>query len=190
MTPELKTAILIKEKEQFSFLIPTKNHLCEFAPDGSGKLIQEFDFSNEDFKAIYVPSDADWAKGIVILKIIDTEADVSTIIEIKLVEYMFPANIVIHNDKYLKFKKYDKFKDVKMDLTFNFDLYYDDEDSSQCILMQRENVKFDSSLAVSILLPDSVLDEIALIKEHKFPLKISLTSDNPTFIPFIQEIEY
>jgi len=183
------TIVLIKEKDQLEFIIPTKNPNSEFAPDGTGKLIQEYDFEDREFSATYIPSEQDWLKGLVILKIDDLDNKESMIIEIKLVEYLFPANISINSKKYLKFRKHDKFSDQKMDLHFSFKLFYVDSDNDEYILMERPKNVFGKSPSLSILLSDNIIEEIDYIQEAEFKLMIQLYSSSKDFLDCTLEVE-
>jgi len=180
--------LLIKEKEQFNYLIPTTNPSCEFSPDGTGRLIQDFNFQTMEFSAIYIPSEEDWVKGIVIIKIDDDADDTTTIIELKLVEYVFPADIIITNNKFLKFKKYDRFKDVEVNLKFNFKMYYIDDEENEIILIERNNNTLNKAPSLTLLLSDNVTDEIKVINELKYDLKISLMSDAKGFLNSTQDV--
>lgn len=189
MESKAQTVVLIKEKNQLEYVLPTNNPNTEFSPDGQGELIQIYNFKTKEFVASYKPSEDDWARGLVILKMDDHDSEVTTIIELKLVEYLFPANIFIKNGKYLKFKKYNSFLDKKIDLTFNFSLFYKDTNEEEYVLYERNDNKFSISPSVSVLLSDSIIEEIEMAKESGAKVLVKITSNSKDFLDCILEVE-
>jgi hypothetical protein len=188
METRTENTVLIKEKDQFEYEVLCENPNSDIAPDGTGKLIQEYDFSTREFTAKYVPSDEDWTKGIVIIKVDDTLAETTTIIEIKLVEYIFPASIFIKDNKYLKFKKRDSIKERSLNLKFAFKLFYTNDEEEEFLLLERNNNILNHSPSVSILLSDNVINEIYYARKEKYPLLIQIMSNNKDYLDCTLEV--